>query len=154
VAKNSAGILMHSLLPASPFRAAVQIGMGALTRQDRHLFIESERTKISDSLDLDSALRPSDPQGNRWDYLLGIRTVQQIIAVEPHSTRDREINVVIAKKRSAQRALLAHLPPAVRVKRWIWVSRSSPGFGRMERATRLLDQAGIEFVAKIIRSVE
>lgn len=108
--------------------------------------------QIGDSIDLDAATRDEFPEENRWDYVVSVPARSQLVGIEPHSARDDQISVVIAKKRHAAGYLRAHLQDGYRVARWLWLSRGPVGFGRMERARRLLDQNGIEFAGRMLRT--
>jgi hypothetical protein len=145
-------LIRTALIHDSKLVPRVRVGIGALGNADVQLIAETERPKIGDSIDLDEAMREDLPNANRWDYLLSIRTINQLVGVEPHSARDSEISVVIAKKRQAIEFLFDHLAPNRRVGRWFWVSHGSVRFGVMERAKRLLDQNGITFAGHLLRS--
>ena len=140
--------LTAALVDGSTLRAHVERGLGAVNRQDLALIAERERRKVGDSLDLDEATRAEFPQAYRWDYLLSIPAATQIIGLEPHTASDAEIRVVIAKKAHALAYLRGHLRARCSVSRWYWVTRGAVNFSRMEKARRLLDQSGIEFVGR------
>jgi hypothetical protein len=116
------------------------------------LIATAARLDVGDSLNLDAAMRIDFPQANRWDYLLSVPGIKQIIGLEPHSARDSEISVVIAKKQQEIEYLRDHLPPNHRVAKWLWVSRGHTSFSKMESARRRLDQAGIVYEGQMINS--
>jgi len=146
-------LLRTALREESPLRQYVAVGLGALAPGDVKLIHEGERPKIGDSLDLDAASRQELPQEHRWDYLVSSPATAEIVGVEPHTARDEEIRVVIAKKAQARSYLRSHLREGLHVARWVWVTRGKVNFTRMERARRLLDQNGIEFAGRILRRV-
>jgi hypothetical protein len=125
--------------------------MDAFLDRDRTLIAPDERPKIGDSLDLDGALRHEFPNANRWDYVFSVPAAGKLIALEPHTAKDSEISVLIAKKKHATAQLRRHLLPQYRVAEWLWVSHGRMSFSRMEQATRRLAQAGIKYLG---RSVE
>ena len=147
-------LLSTAFVVGSSLRGGVRKGLGALPGRDRTLIASTERPRVGDSLDLDEATRVQFPQANRWDYLLSVPAASQIVAVEPHPARDSEISVVIAKKRHAVVYLRDHLPATHRVAKWFWVSRGTVGFGKMERARRQLDQNGISYEGRVLRSLD
>jgi hypothetical protein len=133
---------------------SVKKGMKAFLSSDVKLVAEAERSRIGDSLDLDTATRDEFPEENRWDYLTSLPDRSGIVGIEPHHARDSEISVVIAKKQQATACLQSHLRDGYRVRKWFWVSSSKVGFSRMDRTRRLLDQNGIKFVGKVIRTFD
>ena len=145
-------LISSVLIPTSSLHGKVRDGLRALLARDRNLIEGAERQRVGDSLDLDDASRVEFPNENRWDYLLSVPTISQIIGIEPHSARDAEISVVIAKKQNAVNYLRDHLRPGNRVAKWFWVSHGSVGFSRMDRMRRLLDQNGIAFEGRMLRS--
>jgi len=129
----------------------VETGLHALASVDTKLIAEVERAKFADSLDLDEASKGDLPDSPRWDYLLSLPEEAQIIGLEPHTARDAEISVVIAKKEIARTYLRSHFLEGRHVARWIWVSHGTVGFSRMEVAQRRLAQRGIEFTRRLTR---
>lgn len=142
----------------SPIRQPAAISelknaLSAMEKRDRALIAQPEQRKARDSLDLDSAAKRECPNENRWDYLVSVRDVGRIVAIEPHFAKDSEVSVVIRKKEWAERFLQQHFRPGKRVDRWFWVTRGKVGFSRMERATRQLDQAGVAFGGRMLKSL-
>lgn len=144
-------LLKTALKPTSSLLSAVEDGMDAFLARDRALIAVSERQKIGDSLDLDAALKAAFPNANRWDYVFSVPSAGRLIALEPHTAKDSEVGVLIAKKRHATAQLREHLRAGRGVSDWLWVSHGRTSFSRMERATRRLTQAGIKYLG---RSVE
>jgi hypothetical protein len=146
--------LATALHKDSSLRRHLKTGAGAISPIDIKLIAESERSKIGDSLDLDTAAQEEFPEANRWDYIMSLPTLSQIIGIEPHTARDSEISVVIAKKKHARQYLRSHFQDGYHVRKWLWVSHGTVGFSRMDRARRLLDQNGIEFVGRHLHKFE
>jgi hypothetical protein len=144
--------LEAALKEESSLHEHVQPGLGAFEKKDVKLIAEAERPRVGDSLDLDAATKDEDPEANRWDYVLSIPDLSEILGIEPHTAKDSEISVVIAKKRHATQYLRTHLKDRHRVARWIWVSHGTVGFSRMDRARRRLDQNGIQFAGRMLRT--
>lgn len=145
-------LLATALNDSSDLRRHLKRGMGAFAEPDVGLIAAAKRAQIGDSVDLDAATRDEFPEANRWDYVVSVPAVSQIVGIEPHSAKDAEIRVVIAKKVHAVEYLRAHLQNGYRVAKWLWVSHGPVGFSRMERARRLLDQNGIEFAGRVVRT--
>lgn len=134
----------------SSLRASVQDGIGAVERSHRDYFDAQVRRAFADSLDLDKALEQGREQENRWDYLLGHAPSGQVVAVEPHSAKDEEIDTVINKRVAAREQLRDHLRNGAVVAKWLWVASGKVRFAATEKTARRLDQNGIEFVGKLV----
>lgn len=145
-------LLQTVLVDSSVLRNHLKNGMQAFARADVRLIAPTARAQIGDSIDLDAAARDEFPEANRWDYVVSVPAVSHIVAIEPHSAKDAEVSVVIAKKKHAINYLRAHLRDGYRVAKWLWVSHGPVGFSRMERARRLLDQNGIQFAGRVLRT--
>lgn len=143
-------LLKTALQPTSSLLPAVMNGMDAFLARDRSLIAVSERQKIGDSLDLDEALRKDFPNANRWDYVFSVPGASKLIALEPHTAKDSEISVLIAKKKHAAAQLRRHLQPKYGVSAWFWVSHRRTSFSRMEQATRRLAQEGIAYLGRSV----
>jgi len=128
--------------------------MGAFTGGHGKLIAEDQRSRIGDSLDLDAASRVEHPQANRWDYIISIPASQTFAGIEPHSAKDDQISVVIQKKEHAVEYLRSHLQHSCRITKWFWVTEGRVSFSKMDRARRRLDQKGIRFVGRVLRSFE
>ena len=137
--------IKSALQPNSDLQQHVQPGLGAVRPQDRNLIALSERPKIGDSLELDAATAAVAPQAHRWDYILSVPGGNKLVGLEPHSATNAEIKVVVRKKMNAVDVLRQHLKPGHTVVEWHWVTHGSVGFSPMDRATRALSQAGIQF---------
>ena len=146
--------LKAALNEKSPLRDLVQPGMAAFAKVDFKLIAEDQRTRIGDSLDLDAASKDEDPGSNRWDYIVSIPDLKEFIGIEPHSAKDSEISVVIAKRKHAIQYLRKHLQDCYRITRWFWVSHGTVSFSKMDRARRRLDQNGIAFAGRMLRNLE
>jgi hypothetical protein len=129
-------------------------GIGALSVRDRRLIVVGQRSRIGDSLNLDAALRKAFPNTHRWDYVFSVIDSGRLLALEPHTARDSEIDTMIAKKRHAMEQLRHNLRPDVAVSQWLWVSHGRPSFLRMERASRRLAQAGIKYLGRSVTSLD
>ena len=149
---RSAPMLADSFVESSRLRPLVKPGIKGLARKDAKLVAPFARRQVGDSLDFDAATVVESPQENRWDYLLSVPSLDSIVGLEPHSARDSEISVVIRKRRNALQILRSHLREGRSVSKWLWITRGKVGFSHTETARRRLDQSGIEFVGKTVRT--
>jgi len=147
-------LLKTALHTDSTLQRDLKSGIGALSQVDARLIAESERTKVGDSVDLDSSMKREFPDANRWDYIISLPTQSKIVGLEPHTARDSEISVVIAKKKHALQYLRSHFRDGYHVAKWFWISHGSVSFSKMDRAYRLLNQNGIAFAGRLLRKFD
>ena len=105
-------------------------------------------------LNLDARMSAAGHPGKKWDYLISVSDSRRVVAIEPHTATDSDIKDVIQKRRDALAFLKSHLRPGATVHHWLWVSHGPCDFSRTERAKRQLDQEGIEYVGRLIRSLD
>jgi hypothetical protein len=146
--------LTESLRAESPLRQQVVPGVDALKKKDRQLLAEAARQTIVESLDLDTAMATTHPDSHRWDYLVAVSPSKApLVAVEPHSARESEVSVVVQKKRNTEKFLRGHLNQTSNVSRWVWVASGRVDFLKTEKVRRNLDQQGIEFAGRSLKSL-
>jgi hypothetical protein len=146
--------LNKALVEGSTLRPHVKAGCGAIAAAHRAMLTDDLKQTVHDSMDLDTASSAEFPQSNRWDYVVAVRTSERLVGIEPHSARDDQVTTVIAKKRRSAQFLIGHLKPGTQIAAWIWVASGPVRFSRMDPAIRRLDQNGIRFAGKIIRTFE
>jgi hypothetical protein len=147
-------LTLQAALEGSYLANHVRLGLEALLRRDVGLIAEGERRKVADSIDLDEATREAHPNVARWDYLLSVTSRPRLVGLEPHSAKDSEVSVVIAKRRNSLEHLRGELLPQYRVSDWYWVSHGAVSFSNMESARRRMNQNGITFVGRTLRSLD
>jgi hypothetical protein len=125
-------------------------GLAAIDAAHRDLFDRAIRSSFADSLDLDRATKQGREEESRWDYLLGYEPSDEIVAVEPHSAKDGQVQAVVKKRVAARGHLKDHLRKGATIRRWLWVSAGKVHFANTEKTTLLLLQNGIEFVGSRI----
>ena len=148
-------MLKRALNKGSNLRESVRAGLDAVAKADRDLIKEQERQRVGDSLDLDEATRVGKDSEHRWDYILCVPDRHRLVGLEPHSpAKDFEIDVVMKKKRNAQEVLRDHVPSSHAIKLWIWVTRGKVGFLKLEKARWRLQEAGIRFDGRMVKSFD
>lgn len=75
---------------------------------------------------LDRCRQPHEPDASRWDYVFALRNGDVAVGVEVHHADANEVDVMIAKKKWAERLLAAECP-TLRVERWIWLAAPPNG---------------------------
>ncbi|MGC4060040.1 MAG: hypothetical protein QM749_03965 [Aquabacterium sp.] len=138
--------IRNALRNDSSLQKVIRDGLGAVEAGHRGYLSEEVKSGIADSLELDQAMKEGREQENRWDYLLGHADSATVIALEPHAAKQDEVSTVIRKRTAAREQLRGHLKDNVHVAKWLWVASGKVQFADTEKARRLLDQNGIEFV--------
>lgn len=115
-------------------------GLGAIKRSDLKHIEVSLRKEFADSIDIDSSFREGHEGENRWDYLLGVTETSKVVGLEPHSAKDGETSVVIAKRIAALQQLRGHMKESARVSAWLWVASGDVYFANTEKTRFKLDQ--------------
>lgn len=139
--------IRKALKSTSALKSKVEHGLGALGT-DTGFVDAGIRTRFGDSLDVDEHLREGNEAANRWDYLLGDKHLQQIIGLEPHGASDKEVSVVIAKRKAALVQLRPHFRDGASIAAWFWVQSSGGGFHDTGKARRRANAEGITFVGR------
>lgn len=144
--------IRKALRHGSTLKAHVRDGLKAVQSKDRGYIDESLRSSFDDSLELDAALHKGHEQENRWDYLLGYDTQGTIVGLEPHSANtNKEVSVVIKKRKAALEQLKSHLNQNAGVAAWFWVSSGRVDLVPFEKMKLQLEQAGITFIGKVLQ---
>lgn len=146
--------LSSVLLPASTLRPHVKAGVSAVIPKDRVLLSPSVKSLIGDGLNLDAATAAASPNDNRWDYILSVPSKKLLVGVEPHSAGDGEVKVLIKKKANAIDVLRSHLTPGRSVAAWYWVTHGRVAFSQMDKIVRVLNQNGIAFRGRGLKSLD
>lgn len=139
-------------LKGSYLESGICPGIQALPAGNRKHVSEALRPEFRDSLDLDAATRPRYPTDARWDYLLGHRSTEQVIAIETHSAHTSEVSLVIEKRAAARRHLSDQLRPGETIAAWYWVASGPANFSPFDKIVNRLNQHGIQFVGGRLES--
>jgi len=137
-------------------KSAYKPGLQALRAEDRpHVYAENPRN-LAGSVDVDTALRPFEPNGNRWDFAVAYqhanRNDEVIYWLELHTASDSEVKVVIKKAqwllnwlRSTGNLLAAFERDIV------WVSSGATSFTLTAPQRKLMAQAGLQHRGSMLR---
>ncbi len=136
-------------LKKSDLKELIKDGIQALETGDRKYISEDLRAIFDDSINTDEAFKAKYSQSNRWDYLIGNKQKNKIIALEPHTAKNSEIGVVIAKRSAARQQLKDHLDLS-QISHWFWVASGKTEFLPLEKANMRLNENGIEFIGKAL----
>jgi hypothetical protein len=119
----------------------VCVGLRGLAAQHRALVADGQR--YSCSVDLDEALRATEPHATRWDYVLVVEA--RAIGMEVHPAKASEVDTIVAKKRWAEQRLADGCD--LTLWRWCWIRppASRLQFTPLSPQARRLANIGIEF---------
>lgn len=140
--------ILAILVAKSGLRGEVVEGLGAVSKKDHKLIEDDLRRDFADSIDFDAATKEGREQEHRWDYLLGHSDTGKVVGLEPHSAANKEISVVIDKRKNSIHVLMGHLKEGARIADWFWVASGEVDFVPHEKAVLRLAQNGITFVGK------
>lgn len=128
----------------------------ALRREDRpHVKPQSSR-RLRGSTDVDTALRRSQPDANRWDFAVGYdhanRKEDCIYWIETHTGSDDQIEVVLKKLEWLKKWLRKDGRLLDRFERDIvWVSSGHTLFTQGSAQVKLLAQKGLIYAGAVLR---
>jgi hypothetical protein len=131
-------------------------GLGALRTRDRpHVATEDPRL-LRGSADIDSAVRPHQPNAHRWDFAIGFRhtdrTQDCVYWVEIHTGNDQEVNVVLDKLRWLVTWLRGDGKHLSRFEReFVWVSSGGTRFTLGAPQLKRFAQLGLQHRGSVLR---
>lgn len=154
MARRTRTVSLHNFFKRqSRLRDDVKQGCRAIKTTDRNLIQPAVRTSISESIDLDEAMRGDYPHDSRWDYLIFESANGSIFALEPHSARDDQVDVVVRKKQAACSQLLSHTDEISAIQKWLWVSGGSAKISKGDKRMRKLNKAGITYIGRQLKKM-
>lgn len=142
-----------------PVNGAYCPGKQAMENRHRRLVTCVDSTRLTGSVDLDTALRQHRPADNHWDYGLGYKPVngsEQAIWVEVHSATASEVSKVLRKlqwlkgwlnENAEQLRQLSQR--ADRDIRYVWIAGSGVHIPRHLPQARRLAQSGLSLKEKL-----
>lgn len=123
-------------------------GLGALSGSAAsHVSVRPE-TRLSGSVDLDSALRPLFPTAARWDYVIGRKQGRKrdlLHWIEIHPASGGKNVGEVAAKVQWLRGWLAGTPLAAYPRRLVWVASGRAAFNARDPKLKALALAGVQF---------
>ena len=134
-------------------------GKQAMEEKHRRLVTCVDSTRLTGSIDLDTALRQNRPGDNRWDYGLGYKPAkgsEQAVWVEVHSAKTSEVSKVLRKlqwlkdwlNRNAEQ-LRQLSERADRDIRYVWIASSGVHIQKHSPQARQLAQSGLRLKGKL-----
>ena len=128
-------------------RGASKPGLQALNAQDAVHVHKLPDTVLTTSIDVDSALRPSQPNAARWDYGVGERRNQREIVhwIEVHPASGDANITQVARKLKWLRGWLHGKALADRERQVVWVASGKSAFNARDPRLKTLARAGLHF---------
>lgn len=131
-------------------------GLGALRAQDRSHVVPEDPRLLRGSADVDSALRPHEPNAHRWDFAIGYRHTNRqedcVYWVEIHTASDREIGVVLDKLRWLRAWLAGSGSLLNQFERdFVWVSSGATSFTLGAPQLKQFAQLGLQHKGRFLR---
>jgi hypothetical protein len=135
---------------------AWRCGLQALRAEDRPHVVPDDPRELTGSADIDAALRPAEPNANRWDFAIGFqhtnRNEELIYWIETHTGSDSQISVVLRKldwllnwlKGDGQKL-------AVFEREIVWVASGATSFTKGAKQVKILAAKGIRYSGARLR---
>ncbi len=126
---------------------ASKLGLQALNAQDAAHLHKRPASVLTTSIDIDSALRPSQPNAARWDYGVGERRNQREIVhwIEVHPASGDANITQMSHKLQWLRGWLRGKALADIDRRVVWVASGKCAFNARDPRLKALASAGLHF---------
>ena len=123
-------------------------GLRALNAQDAPHVSKGQGTRLTTSVDIDTALTASQPNAARWDYGVGQRKGGQetVHWIEVHPASGGNSVAEMQRKLLWLRAWLHGKPLAAYQRQVVWVASGKCAFNARDPKLRALSQLGLRFV--------
>jgi hypothetical protein len=137
-------------------RHAWRPGLEALRARDRKYIEVEDSRRLTGSIDVDTACRRADPDGNRWDFGIAYehqnRTQEVFYWVETHTASDSQVGTVIRKAQWLQRWFRGDGRRLARFERDIvWISSGPTTFTLAATQRKQMSEAGLRTVGSRLR---
>ena len=122
-------------------------GLRALKAQDRQRVTKERQTRLTVSVDIDSALAPEQPNAARWDYGIGCRQDGDELVhwVEVHPASGGSKLTEMANKMMWLQAWLRDSGLGKFQKRIVWVASGSSSYNARHPRIKALAAKGLRF---------
>lgn len=148
----------------TPLEAHVRPGKDALKGEHRSRIEASRQARITETMDLEAALRGQDPNSPFWDYAVGwlTRQIACCCFVEVHPANTRQVDQILRKKKAVEMVLQRQAPRVLELAEttrlrmalpvWRWLAtEASVGIHANTPQARRLREAGLSMpVRKLV----
>jgi hypothetical protein len=148
--------LQAAIAPISELAGRLQPGLAALTKTERVAVEPQDSKRLRGSLELDSALRATFPNANRWDYAVAYQHAsrsegdEDVYWIEFHSAHDHGATEVLRKVRWLKEWLAGegkHLAFPGR-RSFTWIASGKISMTRNSQRARQLAKERVDFPIK------
>lgn len=132
-------------------------GLQALRKKDRERITHSKSRRLAGSVNLDEALERSDPNGNRWDYGIGVKREggkEEVFWVEVHPASTSHVPEMLDKLAWLKKWLDTKAPELRMLTAkdgYVWIASGGVAIRKKTQHARLLNQAGLRFPQEHLR---
>lgn len=128
-------------------------GLQALKAQDRQHVTKERRTRLTLSIDVDSALAPTQPNAARWDYGIGCKQGDDELVhwVEVHPASGGANLKEVASKLAWLHVWLRDSGLGKFQKRIVWVASGAASYNARHPAIKALAAKGLHFAGGHVR---
>ena len=122
-------------------------GLRALSAQAAAHVSKRRGTRLSTSIDIDTAFKPSQPTAARWDYGVGQRQGEREIVhwIEVHPASGGNSISQMQNKLNWLRGWLHGKPLSIYERQVVWVASGKSAFNARDPRLKALAQAGLRF---------
>ena len=126
---------------------ALCLGLGALRHADKLHVSKKKTSKLLGSVDIEKALKPTQPQAHTWDYLVGVQegNVTRIHWIEIHPASSTGNIAEVTAKMSWLINWMEATPLAQYPRSVVWVASGKSVFNSRSPGLRKLASRGLKF---------
>ncbi len=133
-------------------------GLGALRAEDKpHVKPqETSTTRLRGSVDIDTALRPHDPDGHRWDFAVGYQHANRpdefVYWIETHTGSDSQFRVMLDKLTWLQTWLKGDGKELAKFDRlFVWAPSGATSFTKGSTQVKILATKGLYYAGSVFK---
>jgi hypothetical protein len=128
-------------------KGALCRGLGALTASDKSHVSKRSSTRLVGSLDIDKALKPSQPNAHRWDYFVGVQEENKIRIhwIEIHPASSTGNIAEIEAKMSWLVRWMKTTPLVCYPRNLVWIASGKSAFNSRHPGMKKLASHGLIF---------
>lgn len=136
---------------------AFRDGLQALPKKDRHRVECRKSRQLTGSVNLDEALKRTDPDGKRWDYGIGVKRQggkEEVFWVEVHPASTGHVRKMLDKLAWLKKWLETKAPELRQLTAkdgYVWIASGGVAIRKKTQRARQLNQAGLRFAQEHLR---
>ena len=125
-------------------------GLGALRQSDRQHISKNKSTKLLGSVDVEKALKPTQPQAHTWDYMIGVHEGDgtRIHWIEVHPASSTGNIAEVEAKMNWLMNWMKVTPLAKYPRSIVWVASGKSVFNSRHPDIKKLASLGLSFIGR------